>query len=815
MKALLQDLRYACRLLLRSPGFTLLAALTLALGIGANAAIFSVASSVLLRPLPYKDSGRLMIVYSQFPSMGFDRFWVDPMEFTEYGRWNRSFESLGAYTTGEVNVSGRDEPVRAHAAYTTAGLLTALGVRPERGHYYTPPEDLPNVEKTVVLSDGLWRRAFGTDPAILGRRIRVDGTDRTVIGVMPAGFTIGDQRVEAWVPLALDPAKPGNHGNHYLYLVGRLKPDVSLSQARQEMNGLLTRWKQEIPNSHTPTPDRHRLVIQPLLDDLVGSIRPKIQLLMGAVGLVLLIACVNVANLLLARAEARQKEIAIRTALGAARSRLLRQLLTESVVLALLGGALGLLLGWVGVKAIVAANLESIPRVDEIGLDGQSLLFTLGVSLLAGFLFGLAPALHSRAGAFFAVLKEGGQRTTAGSGRQWLRRGLVVAEVAFAAMLVIGGGLLIRSFWLLQKIDPGFDPKGVLSLEVSLPRATYGKPEQVLSFYQRLLDRLSHLAGVESAAAMSGLPPSRPVDANDMAFESIPRTPDGPIQNADYWQFVTHDYFKTMGIRAIEGRTFGPTDARNTTGVVVINQAMAKLFWPTRSPVGDRIKAPDDKAPWLTIVGVVADVKQGGLDHKTGTEVYFLADQAQESVGGVAGTMYVVMRTPRDPMSLAASARGEIRRLDPSLPVSSVEPMTRVVYESVAQPRFVAFLVLIFAVVALALAAIGTYGVLAYMVELRTREIGVRMALGAQAAQVLQMILSQGAWLVGSGLLLGVIGALALRRVLASVLFGVAPTDPAIFVTVLLVLSVVGLLACYLPAHRATRVDPLVALRQE
>jgi putative ABC transport system permease protein len=305
------------------------------------------------------------------------------------------------------------------------------------------------------------------------------------------------------------------------------------------------------------------------------------------------------------------------------------------------------------------------------------------------------------------------------------------------------------------------------------------------------------------------------VNANDMVFESVPRTPDGPIQNADYWQFVTRDYFKAMHIRLIEGRLFDPTDARNTTGVVVINQAMAKLFWPTRSPLGDRIKAPDDKAPWLTIVGVVADVKQGGLEHKTGTEVYFLEDQAQESVGGVPRTMYVVMRTPQDPMSLAAAARGEIRRLDPSLPVSSVEPMTRVVYESVAQPRFVAFLVLIFAVVALSLAAIGTYGVLAYMVELRTREIGVRMALGAQARQVLQMVLSQGAWLVGSGLFLGVIGALALRRALASVLFGVAPTDPAIFATVLLVLSVVGLLACYLPAHRATRVDPLVALRQE
>ncbi|MFL6236824.1 MAG: ABC transporter permease [Thermoanaerobaculia bacterium] len=815
MKALLQDLRYACRLLFRSPGFTLLAALTLALGIGANAAIFSVASSVLLKPLPYKDSGRLMIVYSQFPSMGFDRFWVDPMEFTEYGRWNRSFESLGAYVTGEVNVSGRDEPVRANAARATAGLFAALGVRPERGHFYTPAEDLPSVEKTVVLSDGLWRRAFGADPGILGRRIKVDGDDRTVIGVMPPGFTVGNERIEAWIPLALDPAKPGNHGNHYLYLVGRLKPGVSLSQARQEMNGLLARWKKEIPNDHTPDAERHRLVIQPLLEDLVGSIRPKIQLLMGAVGLVLLIACVNVANLLLARAEARQKEIAVRTALGAARGRLLRQFLTESVVLALLGGALGLFLGWIGVRAIVAANLESIPRVGEIGLDGRSLLFTLAVSLLTGLLFGLAPALHARAGTFFATLKEGGQRTTAGSGRQWLRRGLVVAEIAFAAMLVIGGGLLNRSFWLLQKVDPGFDPKGVLSLEVSLPKAAYGKPEQVLGFYDRLLDRLSHLPGVTSAAAMSGLPPNRPVDANDMVFESVPQKPEGPYQNADYWQFVSRDYFKTMGIRLVEGHLFGPTDARGTNGVALINETMAKVFWPDRSPVGDRIKAPSDKAPWLTIVGVVADVKQGGLDHKTGTEVYFLADQAPESVGDVARTMYVVMRTSKDPLSLAGPARGEIRRLDPSLPVANVEPMTRVVYESVAQPRFIAFLVLIFAVVALSLAAIGTYGVLAYMVELRTREIGVRMALGAQAGQVLQMILSQGAWLVGSGLLLGVIGALALRRALASVLFGVAPTDPAIFATVLLVLSVVGLLACYLPAHRATRVDPLVALRQE
>ena len=816
MKALLQDLRYACRLLLRSPGFTLLAALTLALGIGANAAIFSVANSVLLKPLPYPGSDRLMMIYSRFPDMGFNRFWVDPMEFTEYSRWNRTFQSLGAYTTGDVNVAGKGEPVRVHAARASAGVLASLGVSPELGRYYSAAEDLPNAEKTVVISDGLWHRAFGGDPGIAGRRIQVDGVDRTVLGVMPPGFTLGNERIEAWIPLALDPAKPGNHGNHYLYLVGRLKPEISPAAARQEMAGLVARWKQEVPKSHTPSPDRHPMVVQPLLEDLVGSIRPKIQLLLGAVGLVLLIACVNVANLLLARAEARQKEVAVRTALGAPRGRLVRQFLTESVVLALLGGGLGLLLALAGVKAIVAANLESIPRVDEIHLDSRSILFTIAVSVITGLLFGLAPALHARAGSFFASLKEGGQRTTAGSSRQWLRRVLVVSEIAFAAMLVIGGGLLIRSFWLLQRVDPGFDPDGLLSLEVSLPKAVYAKPEQVTGFYQRLLDQVSRLPGVEGAALASGLPPDRPVDANDMVFESIPRTPDGPIQNADYWQLVSRDYFKTLGIRLVEGRLFAPTDAKGSPGVVVINQTMAKLFWGNRSPLGQRIRPDgDDRAPWLTVVGVVADVKQGGLDHKTGTEVYFLSEQTQENLGDVQRTMYLLLKTKKDPMSLAGPARAEIRRLDPTLPVSEVRPMSRVVYSSVAQPRFIAFLVVIFAVVALTLAAVGTYGVLAYTVELRTQEIGVRMALGAQAIQVLRMILKQGAWLVGSGLLLGVVGALALRRALASVLFGVAPTDPGIFAFVLVVLALVGFLACYLPAQRAMRTNPLVALRRE
>ncbi|MEA2600083.1 MAG: hypothetical protein QOF89_1075 [Acidobacteriota bacterium] len=819
MKSLLQDLRYAGRLLLRSPGFTLLAALTLALGIGANAAIFSVANALLLKPLPYGDPARLAVIYSQFPSMGFDHFWVDPVELTEFRERNRSFAHVGGYRTTFVNVASRDEPLRAQGAVATAGLFSTLGVDAELGRYYTAAEDLPNAEKVVVLGDGLWRRAFGADPGILGRRIKVEGIDRTVIGVMPPGFTVGDKRVEVWVPLALDPLKPGNRGNHYLWLVGRLKPGVSFAQARSEMHGLLARWHQEGQQMHTPSLDNHPFVIQPLQDDLVGAVRPKIRVLLGAVGLVLLISCVNVANLLLARAEARQKEIAIRTALGADRRRLLRQFLTESVVLALIGGILGLFLAYVGVKAIVAANLDSLPRVDEIGLDGRSILFTLGISVLTGLLFGLAPALHARAGDFFASLKEGGQRTTAGSGRQRLRRGLVVVEVALAAMLVIGGGLLIRSFWKLLQVNPGFDPRNVLSFEISLPKATYPEVHNVRDFYQTLLTRLHGLPGVESVAAMDGMPPSRDLDANDTEFEGLPKTPDAPPQNVDFWQVVTPEYFQAMRIPKLDGRVFEPRDVHGSQGVVVVNKTLADLFYPGKSPIGRRVRGPGNgpgqDSPWLTIVGVVGDVKQKGLDQKTGTELYFLHSQIEETVGGRGGTMYVVMRTQGDPMRLASDVRRQVRELDASLPVANLQPLSNVVYGAMAQPRFITFVVMVFALVALLLAAIGIYGVLGYMVEQRTQEIGVRMALGAQVREVLGMVLAQGAWLVGIGLVLGVIGALALRKVLSSVLFGVTATDPGIFALVLLVLSMVGFLACYLPARRATRVDPLVALRQE
>jgi putative ABC transport system permease protein len=814
----LTDLRGALRSLSRARGLSLTVVVTLALGIGANAAIFSVINAVLLAPLPYAAPDRLAIVYSQFPTMSFDRFWTSAPEFLELRHKSRSFEELGAYTAGAANITGGDEPVRVRVARVSAGLFSVLGVQPELGRTFTAKEDLPKTEPMLVLSHELWQRAFGADRGVLGRRVQVDGVDRTVIGVMPAGFDVGEERVEAWAPLALDPANPGGRASHYLYMVGKLKPGVNVEQARSELSGLVKRWKDELPDTHVPNPEEHPLVIQPLLDDLVGSVRPKMWLLMGAVGLVLLIACANVANLLLARAEARQKEIAVRTALGAQRGRLLRQFLTESIVLSLFGGALGLLLASWGVRAIVAMNPESLPRVREIGIDGRVLLFTLGVAILTGVLFGLAPAMHARASVMFSSLKEGSQRSTAGAGRQFLRRALVIAEVALAATLVIVGGLLIRSFWLLQQVDPGFDAGNVLTFQIALPDARYPEEPQVVAFYQRLVDRLRILPGVESAAAAWGLPPKRDLLANDTEFEGVPEPPNGPVHNVDYWQFVTHDYLKTLKIPIVNGRGFLPSDAAGTPGVVLVNETTAKLFWPGKDPLGRRLRAsapPDVQPPWLTVVGVVKDVKQAGLEAKTGTEVYFLQAQMPETLGGASDDMYLLVRTGGDPMSLVSQARREVRALDPSLPLADVRSLERVVFESVAQPRFVTSMALLFAAVALALAAVGTYGVLSYSVEQRTQEIGVRMALGAQGSQVLGMVLAQGAGLVVVGLVLGIVLALALQRVLAGMLFGVAATDPTIFAAVVVVLAAVSLLACYLPARRATRISPLVALRYE
>ncbi len=651
MTSLLQDLRYAVRLLLRTPGFTLLTVLTLALGIGANAAIFSVIDAVLLRPLPYPQPERLVRVFTQFQAMSFDRFWISAPEFLEYRQRSRSFEEIGAFTTGAVNITGREQPVRVTAALATAGLFPVLGVEPQIGRVYTAKEDLPNTEPVVVLSHELWQSAFQGDKGILGRRIQVDAVDRTVIGVMPPGFDVADEKVEAWMPLALDPASPGNRGGHYLYPIGRLKADANLVQARAEVESLLKSWSEETAGQPHAEPRGPPLIVLPMLDDLVGSVRPKMWLLMGAVGFVLLIACANVANLLLARAEARQKEIAVRTALGAARGRLLRQFLTESVVLSLLGGALGLGLAVWGVRAIVATNPDSIPRVSEVGLDARAVLFTLGVSLLTGVLFGLAPALHARAAVMFAALKEGGQRSTAGARRQWLRRTLVVTEVALAAMLVIVGGLLIRSFWLLQQVDPGFDPKGVLSFQIALPDARYPDDPQVVGFYSP--------SGRPAERAARGRVGRRDLQpAAEAGHHGQRHGIRGRARAAGRGRSTTsttgstspRSIFETLRIPLKQGRRFQSTDSAGTPGVVLVNEQTAKNFWPGQNPIGKRLRAGGDDAPWLTVVGVVGNIKQQGIDADAGTEAYFLHSQMAAAVGGTADDMYVVVRAKQDPL---------------------------------------------------------------------------------------------------------------------------------------------------------------------
>ncbi|HEX3554227.1 MAG TPA: ABC transporter permease [Thermoanaerobaculia bacterium] len=814
MKLLLQDLRYAGRLLLKHPGFSLITILTLALGIGVNTAIFSIINAVLLTPLPYGTPDRLMSIFSEFPTLGFDRFPVSPPEYLGFQSMAQSFDSVGAYTTQPFSLMGRDEPVRVLGGQVTASLFTTLGVQPKLGRVFSAAEDVPHADPVVILSESLWHRVFGADPKIVGRRVIVDGTPRTVVGVLPGSFDIGGLHLQLYVPAALGPLNPDQAELHSLFMVGRLRSGTTLAQARAELEGMLERWPRELPNHHTPKNPKHRLVIRPMLDDLVGETRPKMRLLAIAVGFVLLVACANVASLLLARAEARQKEITLRTVLGARQGVLLRQFLTESVILALLGGALGLLLARWGTSLILAANPEALPRVLATGVDGPVLFFTLAASVVSGILFGLAPALYTRTAALASSLRDGGQRSTSGVARRRVRGTLVGVEIALAAALVYCGVLLLSSFWRLQQVNPGFQPQGLLSLRLDLPESTYPKGEQVVAFYDQLTARLSALPGVVGAAAMSGLPPNRSADSNATIFESIPADPHGPPQSVDYWQYATADYFRTMKIPLISGRLFNASDNSLTPPVTIVNETMAKVFWPGKSPLGQRLRATDHTA-WMTIVGVVGDVKQGGLQQKTGTEMYFLESQSQATVGGVPRSLAVVVRASGDLAGMTRAVRSEIRRMDPALPVDDVLPMTEVVSRSMDQPRFLTLLVTVFSAIALVLAAIGIYGLLAFTVAARTREFGVRMALGADGADVLLSVLRQGAQLVIIGLTCGVVGSLALGRLLSGMLFGVKPSDPLILGAVVAVLSLVALLACYVPARRATRVDPLIALRQE
>ena len=812
MNGLLQDLRFTLRQWLRRPALPAVVALTLALGIGANTAIFSVVDSVLLRPLPYGEADRLVSIYSQFPGLGFDRFWISPPEYDELRRWSQSLDEVGAYRTGAASLTGGDRPQRVRAARLTATLFDVLGVSPAEGRTFTAEEDLPDSAPVAVLSHRIFEESFGGDRSLLGATVEIDGLTTTVLGVMPPEFDLDDEEVDVWLPLAVDLSDQGRRGNHFLNLVGRLSDEASLEAASLEVDGLVARWSEEIPDTHVPSPDRHPLVVRSLKEMRVGAARPALKLLTWAVGLVLLIACANVANLLLARAEARQREIAVRTAIGVSQARLIRQFLTESVMLALLGGLLGVGLAFGGLRAVLAANPEGVARAGEIGIDGRTLAFTAILALVTGLIFGLAPALHSRGGMLSSLLKEGA-RATAGRGRLALRRGMVIAEVALASLLVIGAGLLMRSFWNLSSTDPGFDASSALTFQLSLPASDYPETTQIDGFLGRLLEDLSGLPGTSGTAAMTGLPPVRDMDANDTRFEGVAPPPDGPPQNIDYYQTVTDGYLEAMRIPLIEGRPFARADAGGDAPVVLVNETLAKVFWPGESPIGKRVM-PSGTDTWFTVVGLVGDVHQGGLDQEIGTELYFFAPQVLAQ-GFPLRTFNLVVRSSVAPLELATPVREAVARIDPTLPVASIAPLERVVSGSVAGPRFLTLLVGVFATAALLLAAVGTYGVMSYAVEERRHEMGVRLALGARGGSVLRLVLGQGLALTSIGLLVGVAGAFALQRLLASHLHGVTATDPTTFLSVAAILVFVALAASLLPALRAAWVDPIETLRQD
>jgi len=814
MQTFLQDLKYALRMLKKNPAFTAVAILTLALGIGANSAIFSVVNSVLLRELPYRQPGQLVRVYSEFPTMQLQKFWLSPPELLDIQREAKSWEAIGAWAPGGQNVGTESEPLRVTSAAITRSLIDVLGVQPERGRNFSEEEDRNGGPNVAIISHGLWQRGFGGANDIIGKQILVNSQSTTVIGVMPTDFAFppgSNDQVDVLLPFQFDPANPGGRGSHFLSVIGRLKPGVTTAQAQSEMTSLMTGWKNEGRAKHLLNPERHPVVMLGLHEDVVGSARKAVWVLMAAVGFVLLIACVNVANLLLARAESRHREFAVRLALGAGLRRMVRQFVAEGLVLVLLASVLGVALAFLGLKVLLHFAPDSVPRTDEIGVGLPVLGFTIAVSIVAVFLFGLAPLAQVSERNLANWIRGAGQRAIRGGG-QTLRKGLVITEIALAVILVIGSGLMIRAFWKLQQVKAGFDPSGVVSFSLNLPPVKYKSPER-LQFVNSLEQKLSTVPGVTAVSIASGLPPLRRINANDTEIEGYQQTPDSPAQNVDYWNIVGNDYFKTMKIRLLEGRTFAPQDDNlDAMKVVMVNQALAKRFW-TSSPIGRRVNPGfSDPKVWFTIVGVVEDTKNTGMDKPAGPELYFQVRQVNEFLGS---NVNFVVRGAHDSTSLEGSIRNVVRDLDSSLPVYSLRSMNEVVSKSMVQPRFLALLLATFSAIALFLAAIGIYGVMAYSVAQRTQEIGVRMALGAQPLHVLRLVFGQSLQMLLIGTVIGLAGAFALTRLMRTLLFEVTATDPLTYVSVVGLLTVVALVACYVPARRAAKVDPLIALRYE
>jgi len=800
MQNLFQDLRYGLRSLLSKPGFSLIAILTLALGIGANTAIFSVINTVLLKSLPYKDSDRLVAVWLKLRQT--DQVELSPNEIADYRERSRVFAQLAASERANLNLTGNGEPVRLEAQSATANLFPMLGATPMLGRNFTAEEDKANA-RVAVLSYGLWQKRLGGKPDAVGKTIMLDGRNYEVIGVMPREFHFpppgtNNTPGEIWIPRSLETET--RRDAHNLFTIGQLKPGATFAQARAEMDGIVRQREQE---------DSRRqgtgFNLVPLQSQVGRKLRPSLLILAGAVGFVLLIACANVANLLLASASARQKEIAIRLALGASRWRVIRQLLTESLLLSVLGGGFGLLLAVWGCEAIRVLGANQIPRADQIGVDSTALGFTLLLSILTGAIFGLAPALQASRANLNGTLKEGG-RSGSVAGRHRLRSALVVVEVALSLMLLVGAGLLIKNFWQLLNVDPGFNPQNLLSVEVSLTNERYAEAPQRSAFYQQLLERVSALPGVQSAAIVNHQPFSGRRGINVFKIEGRPEPKgmdDTPL--ADF-RIISPEYFQMMSIPILQGRAFSASDTQDAPRAVIVNRAFAERFWPGENPLGRRL---DNDGDWLTVVGVAGDVRQSGLDEEAATHVYVPYLQSPSS------RTAVLLRTSVDPSSLAAAVQKQVNAIDPDQPIYNVRTMEEMIAGSMSGRRLNLVLLAVFALTALILAAVGIYGVISYSVTQRIHEIGIRMALGARSADVLKLIVKQGMTPVVIGMAAGIAGALALTRVMSTLLVGVSANDPLTFAAIAVLLAGVAFVACFVPARRATKVDPLVALHYE
>jgi predicted permease len=804
LETLRQDLRYGARMLLKNPGFTLVAVLTLSLGIGANTAIFSVVNAVMLRPLPYAEPERLVWLWDTQPQLP-----TAPASLPDFLDWkgqNHSFEQLAAFESGSMFIDTGDGMRDTPVGLVTPETFALFRVSPILGRTFTDEETLPGRFRVAVLGHGMWRSRFGSDPNVLGRTIDVSGAPYTIIGVMPEGFSFPD-RAELWRPLPIDPNKL-DRGPHYLRVIGRLKPAVTLEQAQAEMSALAARLAEQYPEKIAG----HGVKLELLRDVVVGDIGPALFVLLGAVGFVLLIACANVANLLLARVGVRQKEIAVRTALGASRLRIVRQLFTESLMLSVGGGAAGLLIAVWGVNWLVSMSPGTIPRVHEIAVDPRVVCYTLLISVATSLLFGLAPALQASRPDLTGALKEGG-RGSAGLLRNRLRSVLVISEVALSLVLLIGAGLMIRSFAKLNQVDPGFNPYQVYTMGVALLPSKYPDDGRVASFYSQLLERAAATPGVASAGAISDLPFSGADTSDSFTIEGRPAVAKQEEPSTQY-RVVTPRYFESMGIPLLAGRDFAETDTKQAPNVVVINQAFARQHFAGESPLGHRIRLQGQERDPLLIVGVVGDVRHIGLDERPIPEAYvpFLQDPLSETY---QRSMTVVARTQSDPGVVAGSLRAALTSLDKSLPVFAFKPMTEYLRDSLARRRFNLILLTAFGGVALALAAVGIYGVISYGVTQRTHEIGIRMALGAEKGDVLRLVVRQGMILALGGVAVGLLASLALTRLMETLLYGVSVTDPLTFAVIALLLTSVALLACFVPARRAAKVDPLVALRYE